>query len=282
MAAGGWVPQNLGPGRQIDSPKTAEAASAGSQARPGPRPDPTPVPRKTTDAGPEALNPSSLPITSRGPAVSSRCGPPSGEPGPLRVRSNAVLSNTVPQPECRREGPEVGLLRQPGQPSAAGVVGEQRDRDAERLLVPPVGVNPGDQVIAPRLVQVPADPAVRVLQRVGVAAAGGRAGGSAGGTTRARRRPGDPGRRAGRRGDQAGRRDPPRRSSLPTTCPATPPAAPPSGACGTSTSPTPKPVSGPATWMFTSSCSSVTGDRTASARHTGAGLCPAASRRTIR
>jgi hypothetical protein len=53
--------------------------------------------------------------------------PPSGEPGPLRVRSNAVLSNTVPQPEFRREGPEVGLLRQPGQPSAAGVVGEQRD-----------------------------------------------------------------------------------------------------------------------------------------------------------
>jgi len=38
------------------------------------------------------------------------------------------------------------------------VVGEQRDRDAERLLAAPVGVDPGQQVIAPRLVELPANP----------------------------------------------------------------------------------------------------------------------------
>ena len=76
-----------------------------------------------------------------------------------------------PQAQVRGEGPEVGLLRQPGQ--AQSVVGEQRDRHAERLLAAPVGVDPGHQVVAPRPVQFPADPAVGVLQRVAVAAARG-------------------------------------------------------------------------------------------------------------
>ena len=52
------------------------------------------------------------------------------------------------------------------------VVGEQRDRHAERLLAAPVGLDPGHQVVPPRPVELPADPAVRVLQRVGVTAAG--------------------------------------------------------------------------------------------------------------
>src|ERR1039458_8590298 len=49
-----WVPENLGPGRQVDI-KTARAASADSEVRPGPRP-PTLRPHqpKTTQAGPEA------------------------------------------------------------------------------------------------------------------------------------------------------------------------------------------------------------------------------------
>jgi len=55
-------------------------------------------------------------------------------------------------------------------------VGEQRDRHAERLLAASVGLDPGHQVVAARPVEFPADPAVRVLQRVGVAAEGGPAG----------------------------------------------------------------------------------------------------------
>ena len=49
-----WVPENLGPGRQVHI-KTARAASADSEVRPGPRP-PTLRPHqpKTTQAGPEA------------------------------------------------------------------------------------------------------------------------------------------------------------------------------------------------------------------------------------
>jgi hypothetical protein len=49
-----WVPENLGPGRQGDI-KTARAAPADSEVRPGPRP-PTLRPHqpKTTQAGPEA------------------------------------------------------------------------------------------------------------------------------------------------------------------------------------------------------------------------------------
>ena len=49
-----WVPENLGPGRQVYL-KTARAASADSEVRPGPRP-PTLRPHqpKTTEAGPEA------------------------------------------------------------------------------------------------------------------------------------------------------------------------------------------------------------------------------------
>src|SRR5216684_1917913 len=48
------VPENLGPGRQVDI-KTARAAPADSEVRPGPRP-PTLRPHqpKTTQAGPEA------------------------------------------------------------------------------------------------------------------------------------------------------------------------------------------------------------------------------------
>src|SRR5712691_11522547 len=50
-----WVPENLGPGRQVVI-KTARAASADSEVRPGPRP-PTlrPQQRKPTEAGPGAL-----------------------------------------------------------------------------------------------------------------------------------------------------------------------------------------------------------------------------------
>src|SRR5712691_9061088 len=56
-----WVPQNLGPGRQIDSQDNPNGVSrfagqAGTQA-PTLRPDH----HKTTEAGPEALKPSSLP-----------------------------------------------------------------------------------------------------------------------------------------------------------------------------------------------------------------------------
>ena len=49
-----WVPENLGPGRQ-GVIKTARAAPADSEVRPGPRP-PTLRPHqpKTTQAGPEA------------------------------------------------------------------------------------------------------------------------------------------------------------------------------------------------------------------------------------
>src|SRR5712691_13551429 len=58
-----WVPQNLGPGRQIDSQDNPSGVSrfagqAGTQA-PTLRPDH----RKTAEAGPEALKPSSLPNT---------------------------------------------------------------------------------------------------------------------------------------------------------------------------------------------------------------------------
>src|SRR6266699_3363067 len=49
-----WVPENLGPGRQVDL-KTTRAASADSEVRPGPRP-PTlrPHQSKPTEAAPEA------------------------------------------------------------------------------------------------------------------------------------------------------------------------------------------------------------------------------------
>jgi hypothetical protein len=48
------VPENLGPGRQVDL-KTARAASADSEVRPGPRPlTLRPNPAKTTQARPEA------------------------------------------------------------------------------------------------------------------------------------------------------------------------------------------------------------------------------------
>src|SRR5690242_11418917 len=55
-----WVP-GAGPGRQIDL-KTARAASADSEVRPGPRPQTLrPYQAKTTEAGPEAQSTSSLP-----------------------------------------------------------------------------------------------------------------------------------------------------------------------------------------------------------------------------
>ena len=44
---------------------------------------------------------------------------------------------------------------------------EQRDRHAERFLAAPAGLDPGHQVQPPGPVQLPSDPAVRVLQRVG-------------------------------------------------------------------------------------------------------------------
>src|SRR5215469_14330537 len=56
-----WVP-GAGPGRQIDL-KTARTASADSEVRPGPRPQTLrPYQAKTSEAGPEALSTSSLPI----------------------------------------------------------------------------------------------------------------------------------------------------------------------------------------------------------------------------
>src|SRR5690348_2223101 len=58
-----WVP-GAGPGRQIDL-KTARAASADSEVRPGPRPQTLrPYQAKTTEAGPEAQSTSSLPTMS--------------------------------------------------------------------------------------------------------------------------------------------------------------------------------------------------------------------------
>ena len=84
--------------------------------------------------------------------------------------------NGVPQPQPRGEGAEVGLLRQPREVPAARVVRQQRHRDAERLLAPPVGLDPGQQVGPARPVELAADPAVGVLQRVGVAARRSRAG----------------------------------------------------------------------------------------------------------
>ena len=60
-SAGGC--QELGPGRQIDL-RTARAASADSEVRPGPRPQTLrPYQAKTSEAGPEAQSTSSLPIT---------------------------------------------------------------------------------------------------------------------------------------------------------------------------------------------------------------------------
>src|SRR6185437_16041285 len=55
-----WVPETWDPADR-SSRRTARAASAGSEVRPGPRP-PTlrPHHRKATQAGPEALSPSSL------------------------------------------------------------------------------------------------------------------------------------------------------------------------------------------------------------------------------
>ena len=84
--------------------------------------------------------------------------------------------NGVPQPQLRGKGPEEGLPGQPGKVPAARVVREQRDRHAERFLAAPAGLDPGHQVQPPGPVQLPPDPAVRVLQRVGGAAQGGRAG----------------------------------------------------------------------------------------------------------
>ena len=58
-SAGGC--QELGPGRQIDL-RTARAASADSEVRPGPRPQTLrPYQAKTPEAGPEAQSTSSLP-----------------------------------------------------------------------------------------------------------------------------------------------------------------------------------------------------------------------------
>jgi alkanesulfonate monooxygenase SsuD/methylene tetrahydromethanopterin reductase-like flavin-dependent oxidoreductase (luciferase family) len=65
-----------------------------------------------------------------------------GRPGQLaQPASSRFRRNGMPQAQVRGEGPEIGLLRQPGQ--AQSVVGEQRDRHAERLLAAPVGVDPG-------------------------------------------------------------------------------------------------------------------------------------------
>src|SRR5437763_826287 len=68
-----WVPEKLGPGRQIDL-RTARAASADSEVRPGPRPQTLrPYQAKTTEAGPEAQSTSSLP-TRRAPLrLASSC-----------------------------------------------------------------------------------------------------------------------------------------------------------------------------------------------------------------
>ena len=56
-----WVPETWGPAGQVDL-KTARAASADSEVRPGPRlPTLRPCQPKTTEAGPEALSTSSLP-----------------------------------------------------------------------------------------------------------------------------------------------------------------------------------------------------------------------------
>jgi steroid 5-alpha reductase family enzyme len=73
-----------------------------------------------------------------------------------------------PQPQLGRERRQVRLLGQPGQRTVTGVVAEQRHRHAKRHLTPPVGLDPGHQVVPPYLRQRPADPAVGVLQRVDV------------------------------------------------------------------------------------------------------------------
>jgi hypothetical protein len=65
--------QELGPGRQIDL-RTARAAPADSEVRPGPRPQTLrPYQAETSEAGPEAQSTSSLPIR-RGVALT--CGAP--------------------------------------------------------------------------------------------------------------------------------------------------------------------------------------------------------------
>jgi hypothetical protein len=76
-------------------------------------------------------------------------------------------------------------------------------------------------------------------------------------------------------------------STAPSPSPPTAPRgnsgpAPPSSACGTSTSPTLKPVSGPATSMSASSCRNAAGDRIAVRARLGAGLRQPASRRNLR
>ena len=82
--------------------------------------------------------------------------------------SPRYLFQRVPQPQLSRERLQIGLLGQPRQVAAGRVVGQQRDRHAERYLAPPVRLDPGDQVRAPWLLQRLADPAVGVQQRVGV------------------------------------------------------------------------------------------------------------------
>ena len=70
----------------------------------------------------------------------------------LRTDTHAWLpvSDCVPQPQPGREGRQIRLLRQPGQAAAAGVVGQQRHRHAERHLTPPVILDPRQQVGAQR------------------------------------------------------------------------------------------------------------------------------------
>ena len=61
---------------------------------------------------------------------------------------------------------------QPGQCASAGVMGEQRNRDAQRYLAAPVRLNPVQEITAARRIQALADLAECVQQGVGVAAAG--------------------------------------------------------------------------------------------------------------
>src|SRR5437763_1710587 len=89
-----WVPEKLGPGRQIDL-RTARAASADSEVRPGPRPQTLrPYQAKTTEAGPEAQSTSSLPnICLRRPHGSLGC---LRADHPVRARATAAPQEWQP------------------------------------------------------------------------------------------------------------------------------------------------------------------------------------------
>jgi hypothetical protein len=61
----------------------------------------------------------------------------------------------VPQAEFGGVWLQVRLAGEPGERAAAGVMGEQRDGDAEWLLPAPVGFDVVEEILAPRRPQAP-------------------------------------------------------------------------------------------------------------------------------